>query len=654
MSNLVSMFNNLSIKIKLIASFSLIMIIMAIISGMSFLKSSDYAESSDLSKFMIHKEIDHLKWASAIKDLFVHNDDHLNVQTDPHKCGLGSWYYTFIESDEFQGLPGNLQKQFMKIEEPHRLLHETAIELGDEYRQLHHGLESILRTHLDNQRKWAARVSVELIQSKRITQVSDPEKCSLGVWLNSNECQHYMNGWPEFAALVRGIKPPHDAMHKSVLAINQAGSSSTKNRIYLSETLPQLDILSEYFDKMIELEGNNQAGQDLAREIMLTEIEPKLAEVIGLVTGALEGLDEQANGARTTMNATILVGLLGGLIASILLVITLSKGIVVPTLRLMNAMEHLGENDLTVQVDIASEDEIGRMAKIFNVTVQKLKEVMESIANSSKEVATASTQISASSEQMAAGSEEQQAQLSEVAISVEEMSAMILQTSTNAEGTQENAGGANQSAVRGREKVSETVSGIDGIVSIVNDTATQISALKSRSQEIGEVIQVIDDIADQTNLLALNANIEAARAGDAGRGFAVVADEVRKLAERTVGATGDIDEQISQIQTDVASAVDAMAAIIEKSNQGQELAGESGTALSEIGDAIDAVNSAITQIASAAVQQSAGVEEISKNVEGISTVSKQSASSAQELATSAEQLNREVQVLEQQIGQFKI
>ncbi|MBT3250651.1 MAG: methyl-accepting chemotaxis protein [Candidatus Marinimicrobia bacterium] len=334
----------------------------------------------------------------------------------------------------------------------------------------------------------------------------------------------------------------------------------------------------------------------------------------------------------------------------------LIRGVTGPLNKIIYMVKDMaqGEGDLTVRLKVESKDELGELAKWFDQFVIKLQDIIQQVVASAVQLGDASGEISSTSEQLAAGAEEQQAQLSEVATSMEEMSAMILESSKNANGTQDNASQADQAAGEGRNAVKETIVGIEGIASIVNSASVQISALEQQSKDIGEVIQVIDDIADQTNLLALNANIEAARAGDAGRGFAVVADEVRKLAERTVNATAEIGHKIKKIQADVSDSVSAMIKITDQAEEGQKLAGLSGRALEDIAQSIAGVNSAVIQISTAADEQSTGAEEISRNIESVSSVSKEAAISSQQLASSAEQLNREVTGLSGLMTKFKV
>jgi methyl-accepting chemotaxis protein len=313
-----------------------------------------------------------------------------------------------------------------------------------------------------------------------------------------------------------------------------------------------------------------------------------------------------------------------------------------------------GEGDLTRRIDYNKHDEMGELVKWFNLFVEKIQKLMQTVTSVANQVKVASNEISTASEELASGSEEQQSQLSEIATSIEEMSAMILETSRNTNETQNNAQQADKAALEGSNTVAETISGIDNVVQITQSAVHQIAKLEERSREIGEVIQVIDDIADQTNLLALNANIEAARAGEAGRGFAVVADEVRKLAERTVRATAEIGEKIKQIQTEVTSSVEAMNQVANISGDSQKIAAKARTALDNIRNLVSNVTQAVTQIATATDQQSSGAEEISKNIESVSSVAKQAAARAQELASSAEELDHEIKNLKDLIGQFKV
>jgi len=202
--------------------------------------------------------------------------------------------------------------------------------------------------------------------------------------------------------------------------------------------------------------------------------------------------------------------------------------------------------------------------------------------------------------------------------------------------------------------VEETVAGMRKIAVVVGKSAETVKELGKSSDQIGEIVTVIDDIADQTNLLALNAAIEAARAGEQGRGFAVVADEVRKLAERTTKATKEIAGMIKKIQADTAGAVSSMQEGTRQVDQGIAMADKAGNSLKEIVQVSQKVTDMVMQIAAASEQQSSASEQISQNVEAISTVTGQTASSTQQIARAAEDLNSLTDNLQQLVGHFRL
>ncbi|MDP4116155.1 MAG: methyl-accepting chemotaxis protein [Bacteroidota bacterium] len=310
------------------------------------------------------------------------------------------------------------------------------------------------------------------------------------------------------------------------------------------------------------------------------------------------------------------------------------------TSPIQSIISHVAKGDLTKEISIEESSDLFTVGTEINIMIRDLNNTMIKVTEAIQATASAANQISSSVEEMAAGAQEQSQQTTEIASSVDEVTKTILDSTKNASIASENSKKTADFALKGTQKVKETIAGMDRIVAITQHTASRLSDLTKRTEQIGVITQVIDDIADQTNLLALNAAIEAARAGDQGRGFAVVADEVRKLAERTTKATKEIAENIMSIQHEVKDTNDAMAEANDAVANGMKLTGEVDVALKDIAESTEKVSDIIVQVASASEEQSSAAELISRNLENISSVTQQSSAGISQIAKAAEDLNR--------------
>ncbi len=313
-----------------------------------------------------------------------------------------------------------------------------------------------------------------------------------------------------------------------------------------------------------------------------------------------------------------------------------------------------GDGDLTKRINLQRGDEIGRLAHWFDTFVDTLHKLIKSVADSTNSVAAASTQIAASAEQMAAGLSKQEQQASQVSAAVEEMASSASEVAQKSEATSRAAADSRQQADEGGKIVAGTVHEMKLISDEVTSSASSVSDLGKKGEQIGAIIEVINDIADQTNLLALNAAIEAARAGEHGRGFAVVADEVRKLAERTTKATEEVAQSIREIQTGTGDAVQKIQSGSGRVGKGVELATSAGDALAKIVSGSNSVVEMVASIAAAATQQSAASEEIARSVQEISAVTRESTQGASQAAQAAANLSKDAEHLRSLVAKFKV
>jgi methyl-accepting chemotaxis protein len=317
-------------------------------------------------------------------------------------------------------------------------------------------------------------------------------------------------------------------------------------------------------------------------------------------------------------------------------------------------LDKLSEGDLTVSLQNSNDDNIGQLFRSFMRSLDKVKELIRKVYESVEATASATNQITSHTEELANGALRQSTQTNEVATAIEEMTRTIVSTTLDIGTAAETAKKSSAMAIKGGEAVHQSLVKINKIADVVNKSADTVFSLGQNSDKIGEIIQVIDDIADQTNLLALNAAIEAARAGEQGRGFAVVADEVRKLAERTSKATKEISSMIKNIQIDTGKAVNSMKEGTKEVEIGKTLFNEAGNVLTEIVESGNKVSEIINHVAASSEEESATAEQIGKNIDVINHVTQDSSNGLQQIAVAAQELNRLMTGLHEMINKFKL
>ncbi|NGQ95936.1 HAMP domain-containing protein [Brevibacillus sp. SYP-B805] len=415
---------------------------------------------------------------------------------------------------------------------------------------------------------------------------------------------------------------------------------------------------------------------------MRTRVTTLLNELVAYNIEASKQLNQESTRLSDTANLIMIGITLLAVVFSVLVGTMITRMITRPLKEIQEQMTCAGTGDLRVKGTYQSQDEIGMLTADFNKMVTGLREVVEKVndsannlsaragelATSAEQTVHVANQIAASIQEVATGAEAQAVGAAESVKAMSEMAVGIERIAESSSAVSETSAEAAQQAAQGNEIVQKVVQQMDSIRTSVSHTSHAVKELGARSEEIGQIVGVISDIAAQTNLLALNAAIEAARAGEHGRGFAVVADEVRKLAEQSRQSADQIANLIQEIQADTERVVSA----IEKGNADVEsgivVVREAGEAFQKIMRSVRQVADQIQEVSAASEEMSAGTEEVTASVEEMARIARDSSENSQsvvassqeqlgfisEISSSVQSLREMARELQELVKQFKL
>lgn len=623
---------NLKIKNKLFIAFGLLIVALLIVSlrsitGISGIvgDAEEVIDGNQLRTEMTTKYVDHLKWANEVSQLFLNkNVTELHVETDYRECEFGHWYYGQGRRHAEELLP-ELRTTFQSLEQPHILLHQSAIEIDEIYQPTDWQIGVTLReqkiVHLQRLNQLSEALFSASIGRDFETQVaSSARECPLGQWLQSEEAHRLTRISAQMNNAVTTATQTHKQLHESIAEVEQLlqqNDATTAINHYITYAKPQAEQLIAALDLLINHNDEYLTSRQKAQEIYNRQTIANLiimGDLLNKVVADSEKYimtDENMIIQAQATNISIIIISIITLVLAVFFALFISNSLTYVIKKGVAFAREIEQGNLKATVNVYQQDEIGQLTDALRKMRDKLSEIISFVSDVTAHLAAASNEMSETAQSLSQNSTEQASNLEEISSAMEEMTSNIQQNNDHAQQTKQIVNRASGDISKGNQQVNQTV-----------------EAMK----QIADKVKIISEIANETNLLALNAAVEAAGAGAQGKGFAVVASEVRKLAENSRKAAVEIND-LSTTSVNIAEI--------------------SGKLLEEIVPQIVHTVELIQEVAEGTNEQQTGANQINNAIQQLNKVTQQTAAVSEEMATSSEQLSAQAEKLKEAIAYFK-
>ncbi len=450
-------------------------------------------------------------------------------------------------------------------------------------------------------------------------------------------------------------------------AISQISNVGQRDKLQQIADLAQKDtraFVDDGYQRMLALADSPRRTFDLTRAYqeyrqgatpVANAARESFKQLVSLEQSIRADIQRHANAEldNTQYQLTVTLILMFALVCGIIFMIL--KSILVPVVTLQTAIEEIEQHsDLSRRIPVQGKDELAALSGSFNNMLDKFHHSITQVAAAAAQLSVSANETRSATASALEAIDNQKRELDLVATAMNEMSATVTDVARNAVAAADAATEADTSAHNGEQVVEQTVGRIKHLAGEVNQASDAVVELEQHSQQVFNILEVIQAIAEQTNLLALNAAIEAARAGEQGRGFAVVADEVRTLASRTQASTEEIRTTIDKLQQGAARSAEMMLNSRRYSDDSVATATKAGEALESITRSVAHINDMNTQIATAAEEQSQVAEEINSNLVSVHQGMTISVTGAQQIHANTEVLAQTARELENMVGEFRV